>query len=155
MADFLSFGEIMLRLKTPGHERFFQSPHFEATFGGGEANVAVALSNYGLDAGFVSALPENDIGENAIMELRKFGVDTAHISRSGDRVGIYFLETGSNQRPSKVVYDRANSSICNAALIARGDQYDWYHSGCDYCARAGTINNGTYCYRPFGNCRRI
>ncbi|MDY7099497.1 MAG: sugar kinase, partial [Pseudomonadota bacterium] len=121
MADFLSFGEIMLRLKTTGHERFFQSPGFEATFGGGEANVAVALSNYGLDAGFVSALPDNDIGENAIMELRKFGVDTAHVSRSGDRVGIYFLETGSNQRPSKVVYDRANSSICNAGM----DEFDW------------------------------
>jgi len=121
MTDFLSFGEIMLRLKTPGHQRFFQSPEFEATFGGGEANVAVALSNYGLDAGFVSALPDNDIGENAIMELRKFGVDTAHVSRSGDRVGIYFLETGSNQRPSKVVYDRANSSICNAGA----DEFDW------------------------------
>ncbi len=121
MSEFLSFGEIMLRLKTAGHERFFQSPAFEATFGGGEANVAVALSNYGLDAGFVSALPDNDIGDNAIMELRKFGVDTAHISRSGDRVGIYFLETGSNQRPSKVVYDRANSSICNAGM----DEFDW------------------------------
>ena len=121
MAQFLSFGEIMLRLKTPGHERFFQSPVFEATFGGGEANVAVALSNYGLDAGFVSALPDNDIGENAIAELRKFGVDIAHVSRSGDRVGIYFLEAGANQRPSKVVYDRANSSI---ALAGR-DEFDW------------------------------
>lgn len=121
MADFLSFGEIMLRLKTPGHERFFQSPSFEATFGGGEANVAVALSNYGLSAGFVSALPDNDIGENAIRELRRFGVDTAHVKRSGDRVGIYFLETGANQRPSKVVYDRAGSSICEAAP---GD-FDW------------------------------
>ena len=114
MAEFLTFGEIMLRLKTPGHERFFQSPAFEATFGGGEANVAVALSNYGLDAGFVSALPEHDIGESAIRELRRFGVDTQHIRRSGDRVGIYYLETGANQRPSKVVYDRAGSSICEA-----------------------------------------
>ena len=104
----------MLRLKTPGHERFFQSPSFEATFGGGEANVAVALSNYGLDAGFISALPEHDIGESAIRELRRFGVDTQHIRRSGDRVGIYYLETGANQRPSKVVYDRAGSSICEA-----------------------------------------
>ncbi|MEO0870579.1 MAG: sugar kinase, partial [Pseudomonadota bacterium] len=121
MAQFLSFGEIMLRLKTPGHLRFFQSPEFEATFGGGEANVSVALSNYGFDAGFVSALPDNDIGDSAIMELRKFGVDTTHVSRSGDRVGIYFLETGSNQRPSKVVYDRANSSICNAGA----DEFDW------------------------------
>ena len=97
MAESLSFGEIMLRLKTSAHERFFQSPSFEATFGGGEANVAVALSNYGLDAGFVSALPANDIGENAIMELRKFGVETAHISRSGDRVGIYFLDFDDHQ----------------------------------------------------------
>lgn len=121
MSEYLSFGEIMLRLKTPGHERFFQSPSFEATFGGGEANVAVALSNYGLDAGFVSALPDNDIGDHAIAELRKFGVDTRHVSRSGDRVGIYFLEAGANQRPSKVVYDRANSSIANAAA----DEFDW------------------------------
>ena len=121
MAKYLSFGEIMLRLKTPGHERFFQSPAFEATFGGGEANVAVALSNYGFDAGFISALPDNDIGENAIMELRKFGVDTAHVSRSGDRVGIYFLETGANQRASKVVYDRANSSISEA----KAEEFDW------------------------------
>ena len=121
MSEYLSFGEIMLRLKTPGHERFFQSPSFEATFGGGEANVAVALSNYGCEAGFVSALPDNDIGDNAIAELRKFGVDTGHISRSGDRVGIYFLETGANQRPSKVVYDRANSSISEAT----SDEFDW------------------------------
>ena len=114
MTDFLTFGEVMLRLKTPGHERFFQSPTFEATFGGGEANVAVALSNYGFNAGFVSALPDNDIGESAIRELRRFGVDTRHIKRSGDRVGIYYLESGANQRPSKVVYDRAGSSICEA-----------------------------------------
>lgn len=121
MAKYLSLGEIMLRLKTPGHERFFQSPSFEATFGGGEANVAVALSNYGLDAGFISALPDNDIGESALRELRRFGVDTSHIRRSGDRVGIYYLETGANQRPSKVVYDRAGSSICEAGP---GD-FDW------------------------------
>lgn len=121
MADFLSFGEIMLRLKTQGHERYFQSPSFEATFGGGEANVAVALANYGLSAGFVSALPENDIGESAVRELRRFGVETTHIRRSGQRVGIYYLEAGANQRPSKVVYDRAGSSICEAQP---GD-FDW------------------------------
>lgn len=114
MSEFLTFGEVMLRLKTAGNERFFQSPSFEATFGGGEANVAVALCNYGLDAAFVSALPKNDIGECAVRELRRYGVDTRHIKRSGDRVGIYFLETGANQRPSKVVYDRANSSIAQA-----------------------------------------
>ena len=121
MAEFLSFGEIMLRLKTPGHERFFQTNTLEATFGGGEANVAVALANYGLDAGFVSALPDNDIGESAIRELKRFGVDTTHINRSGDRVGIYYLETGANQRPSKVVYDRAWSSIC----MAQPGDFDW------------------------------
>jgi len=112
MSNFLTFGEIMLRLKSPGHERFFQSPSFEATFGGGEANVAVALRNYGLPAAFVTALPDNAIGDAAISELRRFDVDTSMIRRSGDRVGIYFLETGANQRPSKVVYDRAQSAIC-------------------------------------------
>lgn len=121
MASFVTFGEIMLRLKTPGHERFFQSPAFEATFGGGEANVAVALANYGLDAAFVTALPDNDIGEAAIRELRGFGVDTGMVRRSGNRVGIYFLEAGANQRASKVVYDRAASSICECGP---GD-FDW------------------------------
>jgi len=121
VTQFVSFGEIMLRLKTPGHERFLQSPVFEATFGGGEANVAVALSNYALDACFVTALPDNDIGEAALRELRSFGVDTGQIRRSGDRVGIYFLEAGANQRPSKVVYDRSASSI---AKCGPGD-FDW------------------------------
>ncbi len=121
MSEFLSFGEIMLRLKSPAHERFFQSPQLEATFGGGEANVAVSLANYGLDAGFISALPDNAIGDNAIGELRRHGVDTSRVVRQGDRVGIYFLEAGSNQRPSKVVYDRAGSSICEAGP---GD-FDW------------------------------
>jgi 2-dehydro-3-deoxygluconokinase len=121
MSKYVSLGEIMLRLKTPAHERFFQSPAFEATFGGGEANVAVSLSNYGFDAEFVSALPANDIGDAALRELRGFGVDVSHVRRSGSRLGIYFLETGSNQRPSKVVYDRANASIAEAAP---GD-FDW------------------------------
>ena len=121
MAEFLSFGEIMLRLKTPGNERFFQSPSFEATFGGGEANVAVALANYGLSAGFISALPQNDIADAAIRELRGFGVETTGILRRGNRMGIYFLETGANQRPSKVVYDRAGSSIAEA----KPGDFDW------------------------------
>jgi len=121
MSKFLSFGEIMLRLKTPGHERFFQSPSFEATFGGGEANVAVALSNYGLPAAFVTALPDNAVGDAAVSELRSFDVDTSMIRRSGNRVGVYFLETGANQRPSKVVYDRAHSAICECGP---GD-FDW------------------------------
>jgi 2-dehydro-3-deoxygluconokinase len=121
MSEYLSFGEIMLRLKAPGHERFFQSPKFEATFGGGESNVAVALANYGLDSGFVTALPNNDIAQACIREVRGFGVDTSHIVRCGERIGIYYLEAGANQRPSKVVYDRAGSSI--AEVVA--DAFDW------------------------------
>jgi 2-dehydro-3-deoxygluconokinase len=121
MAEFLSFGEIMLRLKTPGHERFFQSPAFEATFGGGEANVAVALANFGLSSGFITALPKNDVGDAAIRELHKFGVDTTAVLRAGSRVGIYYLETGANQRPSKVIYDRAGSSVATA----KPGDFDW------------------------------
>ena len=117
----VTFGEIMLRLKAPGHERFFQSPMLEATFGGGEANVAVGLSKYGLNASFVTAIPKNIIGESCIAELKKYGVDTSNIIRSGSRLGIYFLEQGANQRPSKVVYDRANSSI---AEVDPND-FDW------------------------------
>lgn len=111
----------MLRLKSPAQERFFQSPTLEATFGGGEANVAVSLCNYGYDAAFVSALPDNGIGDAAIQELRKFGVQTDKIIRQGERTGIYYLETGSNARPSNVIYDRAGSSICDAQP---GD-FDW------------------------------
>ena len=118
---FLTFGEIMLRLKSPGHERFFQSPMLEATFGGGEANVAVSLANYGEDVGFLSVLPRNAIGDECIKELRRFGVDTSRVVRGGERLGIYFLETGANQRPSKVVYDRAYSAI---AMAKPGD-IDW------------------------------
>lgn len=121
MTEFVTFGEIMLRLKSPGHERLFQSPGFEATFGGGEANVAVSLANFGLEAGFVSALPENDIGDAAIRELRSFGVDVTQIRRQGDRVGIYFLEAGANQRSSNVVYDRAGSALAEA----QSGDFDW------------------------------
>ena len=110
----VTFGEIMLRLKSPAYERFFQSPSLEATFGGGEANVAVSLANFGMDARFVTVLPKNDIGEACIRELRGFGVDTAHIARKEGRMGIYFLETGAVQRPSKVIYDRAGSAIAEA-----------------------------------------
>ncbi|MCI6486971.1 MAG: sugar kinase [Clostridiales bacterium] len=118
---YLTFGEIMLSLKSPGHERFFQSPMLEATFGGGEANVAVSLANYGEDVGFLSVLPKNAIGDECIKELRRFGVDTSRVVRGGERLGIYFLETGANQRPSKVVYDRAYSAI---AMAKPGD-IDW------------------------------
>ena len=117
----LTFGEIMLRLKAPGHERFFQSPMLEATFGGGEANVAVSLANYGMDAEFLTVLPQNDIADACIRELHYFGVDTKKIVHGDGRMGIYYLEAGANQLPSKVVYDRAYSSI---ALAKPGD-IDW------------------------------
>ena len=117
----LTFGEIMLRLKAPGHERFFQSPMLEATFGGGEANVAVSLANYGMDAEFLTVLPKNDIADACIRELRYFGVDTKKIVCGDGRMGIYYLEGGANQLPSKVVYDRAYSSI---AMAKPGD-IDW------------------------------
>jgi 2-dehydro-3-deoxygluconokinase len=107
----VTFGEIMLRLKPAGAERFFQTPHFEATFGGGEANVAVSLANFGMDAAFATILPQNDIGDACIGELRRFGVDTRFIKRDSGRMGIYFLENGANQRPSKVIYDRADSAV--------------------------------------------
>ena len=114
MAKVITFGEIMLRLKSPAYERFFQSPALEATFGGGEANVSVSLANYGMDTSFVTVLPKNDIAEACIRELRGFGVDTTKIVRGGNRVGIYYLETGAVQRPSKVIYDRAGSAIAEA-----------------------------------------
>ena len=117
----LTFGEIMLRLKAPGHERFFQSPMLEATFGGGEANVAVSLANYGMDAAFLTVLPKNDIAEACVRELRYFGVDTGKIVWGDGRLGIYYLEGGSNQLHSKVIYDRAYSSIA----LARPGDIDW------------------------------
>ena len=108
------FGEVMLRLKSPGHDRLMQTPVLEATFGGGEANVAVSLANYGMEAAFVTVLPENDLAQACLRELRGFGVDTSHVVFGPGRVGIYFLETGSNQRASKVIYDRADSAIAKA-----------------------------------------
>lgn len=121
MAKIVTFGEIMLRLKPEGYLRFFQNDKMEATFGGGEANVAVSLANFGMDTAFVTKLPDHDIGESAVRSLAYFGVDTSKISRGGDRVGIYYLETGASQRPSKVIYDRAGSSIASAG---KGD-FDW------------------------------
>jgi 2-dehydro-3-deoxygluconokinase len=117
----LTFGEIMLRLKAPGHERLMQTPNLEATFGGGEANVAVSLANYGMDASFLSFLPNNAIADACIGELRRFNVDTSRIIRKEGRVGIYYLDAGANQLPSKVIYDRAYSSI---SLAGPGD-VDW------------------------------
>ena len=132
MTRVVTFGEIMLRLKSPAFERLFQSPVLEATFGGAEANVAVSLANYGVPATFVSAIPSNNIGDAAVRELRKFGVETSAVVRQGERLGIYFLESGANQRASKVTYDRAGSSIASAkpgdfhwdSIL---DGADWFH----------------------------
>jgi len=116
MAKVVTLGEIMLRLSTPGYNRFVQSESFDVTYGGGEANVAVSLANYGHDAYFVSKLPVHEIGQSAVNHLRRFGVQTDYIARGGDRVGIYYLETGASMRPSKVIYDRAASSISEAEI---------------------------------------
>lgn len=115
MSKIVTLGEIMLRLSTPGFERFLQAESFDVCYGGGEANVAVSLANYGYDVSFVTKLPKNDIGESAIAALRKYGVDCSDIVRGGDRVGIYYLETGASVRPSKVIYDRAHSAIAEAS----------------------------------------
>lgn len=117
----VTFGEIMLRLTTPGYARFSQSDSFEATYGGGEANVAVSLAQFGLRAAHVTRFPDNGLGEAAASQLSKFGVETQHILYGGDRIGIYFLETGASVRPSKIVYDRSHSAF--AALEA--DMIDW------------------------------
>ena len=128
----LTFGEIMLRLKAPGYERLLQSQRFEATFGGGEANVAVSLANYGMDAAFLTVLPQNALGDACISELRRFNVDTSRILKGPGRMGIYYLEAGANQLPSKVIYDRAYSSISLAGPgsidwdVAFKD-VDWFH----------------------------
>ena len=111
MAEVVTFGEVMMRLATPGFARFEQATHLELSYGGGEANVAVSLANFGVDTAFVTRLPKNDIAQRAIAELRGLGVDTSHIVRGGDRIGIYFLESGASQRASKVTYDRAHSAI--------------------------------------------
>src|SRR5258705_1541222 len=121
MTRIVPFGEVMLRLKSPGFERLLQSPVVEATYGGAEANVAVSLAQFGLPVSFVTALPSNPPGESAIGEIRKFGVDTGFIKRAGDRIGIYFLESGSNQRASKITYDRAGSSMA----AAKPGDFDW------------------------------
>lgn len=121
MAKIITFGEIMLRLAPEGYYRFVQAEKYGATFGGGEANVAVSLANYGMDAAFVTKLPKHDIGQAAVNELRRFGVDVSKIVRGGDRVGIYFLEKGASQRPSKVIYDRAHSAIAEA----KREDFDW------------------------------
>ncbi len=132
MSTVVTFGEIMLRLSTPGFMRFTQAQSFDATYGGGEANVAVSLAEFGHDARFICKLPTHEIGQAAVNQLRRYGVDTRFVVRGGERVGIYFLETGASQRPSKVIYDRASSAVSemdpgevdwDAAL----EGADWFH----------------------------
>ena len=128
----VTFGELMLRLAPEGYYRFVQAEKFGATYGGGEANVAVSLANYGIDAAFVTKLPKHEIGQCAVNSLRRYGVDTSYISRGGDRIGIYYLEKGASQRPSKVIYDRAGSSIATASKAdfdwdSIFENADWFH----------------------------
>lgn len=133
MSKIVTLGEIMLRLSTPGHSRFVQSDAFDVVYGGGEANVAVSCANYGHDAYFVTKLPTHEIGQAAVNSLRRMGVHTDYITRGGDRVGIYYLESGSAMRPSKVIYDRAHSAIAEAmpddfdfdAIMAGADWFHW------------------------------
>ena len=121
MKKIVTFGEIMLRLAPNGYNRFFQDDQLQATFGGGEANVAVSLANYGMRAAFVTRLPSHAIGQGAVNALRALGVDTSHIVRGGDRVGIYYLEKGASQRGSVCIYDRAYSAIQQA----KAEDFDW------------------------------
>ena len=128
----VTFGEIMLRLSTPGFQRFVQAQQFDVTYGGGEANVAVALANYGCESYFFSKLPKHEIGQATVNQLRRFGVRTDYIVRGGDRVGVYFLETGASQRGSKVIYDRADSAVTTLTTgeIDLGNVFDgasWFH----------------------------
>lgn len=132
MAKIVTMGEIMLRLSTPGFTRFVQADSFDVCYGGGEANVALSLANYGHEAYFVSKVPANEIGQSAVNSLREFGVHTEHIVRGGERLGIYYLETGASMRPSKVIYDRAHSAIAEAEpsdfdFDAIFERKDWFH----------------------------
>lgn len=132
MAKIVTMGEIMLRLAPQGYKRFIQADNFDVVYGGGEANVAVSLANYGHDAYFVSKLPTHEIGQSAVNSLRRFGVKTDYIARGGNRVGIYFLETGASMRPSKVIYDRANSAMAEADIEDFDfdeifKDADWFH----------------------------
>lgn len=132
MAKIVTMGEIMLRLSTPNNEKFIQADEFDVCYGGGEANVAVSLANYGHDAEFVTKVPENPIGDCAVAALRKMNVGTQNIARGGERLGIYFLETGASMRASNVVYDRAHSSISTATAADFDfdkifDGAEWFH----------------------------
>lgn len=132
MKKIVTMGEIMLRLSTPNNEKFIQADEFDINYGGGEANVAVSCANYGHKAEFVTAVPDNEIGDCAVAALRKYGVEVDHIAHCGERLGIYYLETGASVRPSKVVYDRAHSSISTAKpedfdFDAIFEGADWFH----------------------------
>ncbi|WP_024857977.1 sugar kinase [Ruminococcus albus] len=117
----VTFGEILLRLSPEGHKRFLQAEGFDAVYGGGEANTAVSLAQFGYDAKFITKLPDHEIGQAAINTLRQYGVDTSDILRGGNRIGLYYLEKGAAQRPSKVIYDRAGSSVAGA----KAEEFDW------------------------------
>lgn len=121
MPKIITFGEIMMRLNPEGYRRIVQADRFEASYAGGEANVAVSLAQYGMDAAFVSKVPAHEIGQAAVNALRRYGVDTAHMLRGGPRLGAYYVEKGASQRPSKVIYDRAGSSIA----LAEAREFDW------------------------------
>ena len=121
MSKVVLFGEIMLRLSPEGYNRFVQADKFNVNYSGSEANVAFSLANYGIDSTFVTKLPDNEIGQSALNKLRQFGVDTSNIIREGERLGIYYLEKGASQRPSKVIYDRFNSAIAESDI----DDFDW------------------------------
>ena len=130
MKRIITFGEIMMRLNPEGYRRFVQADRFEASYAGGEANVAVSLSQLGMDAAFVSKVPAHEIGQCAINALRRYGVDTRSVLRGGERLGVYFVEKGASQRASKVIYDRAGSAIARAAA----SEFDWdaFFSGADW-----------------------
>jgi len=121
MAKVVTFGEIMLRLQTYRHQRIIQATGFDATFGGGEANVAVSLAQFGHDAHYVTKLPANPVGDLCVAELRKYGVNISDITRGGERIGVYYVEKGASQRASTVTYDRKNSAIADAS----SDDFDW------------------------------
>lgn len=121
MSKVITFGEIMMRLNPEGYLRFLQADRFEASYAGGEANVAVSLANYGVETAFVSKVPAHEIGQNAVNVLRHFGVDTGYMVRGGKRLGLYFVEKGASQRPSKVIYDREDSAIA----LAEPEDFDW------------------------------
>lgn len=160
MGKVVTFGEIMLRLAPNGYYRFFQQDQMQATFGGGEANVAVSLANFGEESVYVTKLPEHAIGQAAVNELRSFGVDTSRIVRGGNRIGIYYLEKGASQRGSVCIYDRAGSSIAEAEpgnfdWDAIFEGADWFHFTGITPALGGKpdrdLQAGMYCCKKEGD----